>query len=1055
MRKSMPLPIQNSLKHNMFRRVAWLLPCLVLVANASAQSVWDGGGANDNWNTADNWAGNVAPVASGTTDLQFDGTTRLSATNNYTTNLTAVFRSITFNADAGAFTLSGNTIGTTNSAVAYAITNNSSKTQTFNINLAYSVGGGSGLTLNSNVAGGALLFGGNIAGGSANNAFTLGLNNTSGISSIRLSGSNSALSNTGLNSGNHVNVVEVNSNSAFSGLVRARGAQLTAFGGDRTILRAIDLGGVAVNAAFVGATIAGENAFTITNGVFLAALTGGPFQSTMMFNTGATTTLAGGITATATNSSTDRIVNLAGSGSVLLSGNMVDGVNGIKNAFAWNNSQTLTISGNITSTGLSSLAGGQVVLDYGTNDTSKLPGGVLTLGGSKITLQGAGSTHVETVASTTLSQGATTVARTSGSATLSLGAMTRAAGNGATLAVSLDGLVNTTTANANGILGGYVLVGNNWGFNSANVITGLTSYQTDINDISSTTQNLGLTGTGALTANRTQNSLKILSSGTGESLDIGSGQSLSLSSGGLLFAGTNDYSISNGTLGVGAAAASNNDLKIFVTDAGKLTIGSVIASGTGANGLTKAGTGTLILTGSNTYTGTTYVNRGTLSIGAGNVLGSGTNLVINGGTLEATETFSLAKSGGIALGVDGGTLSVASGKTLTLSNNLVNGLATYTDTTLGSLTKSGDGTLVTTASNTYTGATVLNAGVLSVSSIKDGAEFYSGTYGAGGSAASGIGASTSSYRNLVLNGGTLLYTGTATSSNRDFTIGANGGTLDASGSGALNMTGSQIFLSGSNTARSLTLAGSNTGTNTLTGALADNGTGQTSLVKTGNGQWVLTAANTYSGTTTVSAGTLLISNTAGSGAGTGNVVVNGGKIGGSGAFTGALAINAGGTLSPGSSIETLGSGTLTFNTGSAFEYEVNSSVATSVGADLQKVTGGLNLSGTVTLTLADIANTPAAFAQTTTIFTLINYSGAWNNGLFTFGGNAIADGGIFTAGLNIWQLDYNATTGGLNFSGEYAGANFVNITAVPEPSTWALLGIALMTTMFFRRRRTH
>ncbi len=844
------------------RKYTLALALLPFLASASAQSVWDGGGANDNWNTADNWDGNVAPVASTTTDLQFDGTTRLTAVNNYTTNASAVFRSITFNSGAGAFTLSGNAIGTVSSVVNYAITNNSSRTQTFNINLAYGAGStSSSLTLNSNVAGGALLFGGNIVGGSSNNNFALGLNNTSGISSIRLSGTNTATSNTILNSGNHVNVVEVNSNSAFSGLVRARGAQLTAFGGDRTISRAIDLGGVAVNAAFVGATIAGENAFTITSGVSLAAASGGPFQSTMMFNTGATTTLAGGITATATSSSTDRIVNLAGSGSVLLSGNMVNGTGGIRNAFAWNNSQTLTISGNITSTGLSSLAGGQVVLDYGTNDTSKLPGGVLTLGGSKITLQGAGSTHVETVASTTLSQGATTVARASGGATLSLGAMTRAAGNGATLAVSLDGLVNTTTANTNGILGGYVLVGNNWGFNSSNVTTGFTGYQTDINDTSSTIQNLGLTGTGALTANRTQNSLKILSSGAGQSLDLVSGQSLSLSSGGLLFAGANDYSISNGTLGVGAAAASNNDLKIFVTNAGKLTIGSVIANGNGANGLTKAGTGTLILTGANTYTGTTYVNRGTLSIGAANALGSGTDLVINGGTLDVTGTFSLAKSGGIALGVDGGTISVATGNTLTLSNNLVNGLATYTDTTLGSLTKSGAGTLVTTDTNTYTGATVLNAGVLSVSSIRDGAELYTGNYSVGGSAASGIGASTSSYRNLVLNGGTLRYTGAGNSSNRGFTIGTSGGTIDASGSGALNLTGNDIFLSGSNATRTLTLTGSNTGNNTLAGVLANNGSGQTTLVKSGAGQWQLSATNTYTGTTTVSDGTLVLRST--------------------------------------------------------------------------------------------------------------------------------------------------------------------------------------------------
>ncbi|MEI6339663.1 MAG: hypothetical protein WCQ57_13940, partial [Verrucomicrobiota bacterium] len=144
---------------------------------------------------------------------------------------------------------------------------------------------------------------------------------------------------------------------------------------------------------------------------------------------------------------------------------------------------------------------------------------------------------------------------------------------------------------------------------------------------------------------------------------------------------------------------------------------------------------------------------------------------------------------------------------------------------------------------------------------------------------------------------------------------------------------------------------------------------------------------------------------------------------------------------------------LAFSSNSTFEYEVDSGVALAVGADLQKVTGGLSLNGTVTLTPADLAASPVAFALNTK-FTLFNYSGIWNGGLFTVGGNTISDEGTFTIGLNTWQLDYNAVSGGQNFSSEYAGGNFVNITAVvPEPSTWGFVVATLVVTILFRPRR--
>src|SRR5437667_2975263 len=101
--------------------------------------------------------------------------------------------------------------------------------------------------------------------------------------------------------------------------------------------------------------------------------------------------------------------------------------------------------------------------------------------------------------------------------------------------------------------------------------------------------------------------------------------------------------------------------------------------------------------------------------------------------------------------------------------------------------------------------------------------------------------------------------------------------------GSLSGTGSVLL-----GARLLTI-GSNNQSTTFSGVIQDSG----SLSKTGTGTLTLTGANTYTGTTTVSAGVLGISNTLGSGAGTGSVNVQAGTLGGKGIISGAVAIGTG------------------------------------------------------------------------------------------------------------------------------------------------------------------
>lgn len=236
-----------------------------------------------------------------------------------------------------------------------------------------------------------------------------------------------------------------------------------------------------------------------------------------------------------------------------------------------------------------------------------------------------------------------------------------------------------------------------------------------------------------------------------------------------------------------------------------------------------------------------------------------------------------------------------------------------------------------------------------------------------------------------------------------------------------------------------------TGTLTVSAPIVDLSSAN-NMTKNGVGLATFTRANTYGGTTTINNGTLRIN---GSHTGGGTYTVGAaGTLQGTGSTGSQLDVS--GTLSPGASVQSFASGTLNMLNGSTFEYEVDSSVGAATGADLQSVAGDLNLTGTVTLTFGNLAALPTAFSLGST-FSLINYSGQWNSGLFTFG-STIADGGTFIAGLNTWKIDYDATSGGLNFNADFLpGSKFVNITAVPEPRA-AFLG-AVGMIMLLRRRK--
>ena len=237
--------------------------------------------------------------------------------------------------------------------------------------------------------------------------------------------------------------------------------------------------------------------------------------------------------------------------------------------------------------------------------------------------------------------------------------------------------------------------------------------------------------------------------------------------------------------------------------------------------------------------------------------------MINGGALLASATFTLNSNRGMAVGPTSGTgsgeIDVAAGMTMSYGGVIANNTGTG-NLTVGSGTNRG--TLILSGTNTYSGITTVNTGVLSI-----GTDLNLGA--APGSVTAG---------KLVSNGGTLLASASFTlSSNRGIAVGPNSGT----GSGEIDVANGTTLTYGG-------IIANNGGTGCLTVGSGTN-----------TGTLAISGSNTYTGgTTAVNAGTLLVNSTTGSGTGTGNVAVaSGGTLGGTGNISGGVTI--GGTLSPG------------------------------------------------------------------------------------------------------------------------------------------------------------
>ena len=442
--------------------------------------------------------------------------------------------------------------------------------------------------------------------------------------------------------------------------------------------------------------------------------------------------------------------------------------------------------------------------------------------------------------------------------------------------------------------------------------------------------------------------------------------------------------------------------------------------------LEKLGDGTLTLSAASTYSGGTTVSGGTLEVAAtgsithasadlvvGTTAGNGT-LVVNGGSVSVRNA-TLGRDGGSA-----GALTVDNGGTFTSSGTLTVGSG---DSASGTFTVAG-GTVTTAAATigagngigtaTVSGGSWTNSGDLAVGNGT--LTISSGTVTVGGTL------SESSPTSIALLGGELRI-GT----------GGAGGVLQAN----LNLHGSLVFNSSSDSSYGREIDGSGT------------------LTKTGSGTLTLTNAGTYgySGLTTVSAGGLVID---GSLVNSSVVVDAGGVVGGSGTVPNTVQVNSGGTLAPGlaggPSLLTVGALSLQDGSLSSFGIVGNGALAGTAGTNYDSVTitgTPASLGGTLRLEFGN--TTPFATGE---VFQLFAFDGAISVGSFSSviaaGSGAYSAVSFYRTGLEEWTSTFGTSEQFLRFS-ERTG----RLEVVPEPSTWAMLlaGGAAAGISALRRRR--
>lgn len=574
----------------------------------------------------------------------------------------------------------------------------------------------------------------------------------------------------------------------------------------------------------------------------------------------------------------------------------------------------------------------------------------------------------------------------------------------------------------------------------ANTYSGVTTLNAGTT-FTNTTSALGSTAAGTTVASGAQLNVGNLAnnstlaepltvSGNGDGsgvLRVGGSRAITLS-GAITMAAASTFKADGGSSFIfsGGITGSGNDATFSLDGSAVSRVDSSLNLGSG--NLVKSGTATLVLNGSSSYAAT-QISAGTLMIGNQSAAGApGSGSIVNNGTLHLNRSDSslvvnntISGTGNLVVGItSGGSASAI----VTVGGN--NSFAGNIDVRSGGLRITHSNALGTGTKNI-----ALSNGTAGKPQLR--------LDGSGGSILLPSTISLTTSNNDVTNpavrneagNNTIAGNFILTSGGGDTRIIVSGGTLSLTGNIEPNVSGRTLILDGpaNGTASGILSNDFDTPANTM------------AVRKEGAGVWTLSGANTYSGVTTVTAGTLLANNSTGSATGSGAVSVTGGTLGGTGSIAGNVTIGSTGTLSPGASIETLGTGALAFTTGSTFLYELDTTLA---AGDRLDANGNLTLDGTVTLTLADLGG--GAALPMGTKFNLISYFGTWDGDVF----NGLANGSSFSLFNNEWLIRYDDSSSGAVNSTD-AFANAVTLTVIPEPAAGLLGGIGLLVLL--RRRR--